>query len=127
MNGFLFNCTLQLDSKEKILKKRGLDDNGKVQQFIDSTVLQLNEPFIPFDLGTLFKSGKIHTKIGSGQVIYNTPYARRWYYMPARFEGGSGSGTATIGRGNYWFERMKAQYKDQILEGACKIAGADKG
>lgn len=127
MNGILFNCTLQLDSKEKILKKRGLDDNGKVQQFIDNTVLQLSEPLVPKDNNNLIESGINHTTTGSGKVIYNTPYARRWYYMPARFEGGSGSGTATIGRGNYWFERMKAQYKDQILERACKIAGAEKG
>lgn len=124
MSENMFNCTLQINSKEQILKDRGLNDNGSVQKFIDSTVLSLNEPFVPFDIGTLIKSGKLHTQIGSGKVIYNTPYARRWYYMPARFEGGSGSGTATIGRGNYWFERMKAQYKDQILEGAKKIAGA---
>ena len=25
-------------------------------------------------------------------------------------------------RGNYWFDRMKQQYKNQILEGAKKIA-----
>lgn len=120
----IFKYTLKINSKEQILKDRELNDNGGVQKFIDSEVLSLNEPFIPFDLGTLFKSGKVHTQIGSGKVIYNTPYARRWYYMPAKFDGGQGRGTATTGRGNYWFERMKAQYKDQILEGAKKIAGA---
>lgn len=124
MSENMFNCTLQINSKEQILKDRGLNDNGSVQRFIDSTVLSLSAPLVPFENNILIESAIYHTQIGSGKVIYNTPYARRWYYMPARFEGGSGSGTTTIGRGNYWFERMKAQYKDQILEGAKKIAGA---
>ena len=27
-------------------------------------------------------------------------------------------------RGAYWFERMKANHKDEILKGAAKVAGA---
>ena len=42
--------------------------------------------------------------------------ARRWYYMPAAFQ-------EAPERGNYWFDRMKAQYRDQILKGAQKVAG----
>lgn len=37
--------------------------------------------------------------------------------MPANFQG------APM-RGNYWFERMKQQYKKQILQGAKDIAKA---
>lgn len=43
--------------------------------------------------------------------------------MPANFNQGGGTGMGTTGRGNYWFERMKQQYKDQILEGALREAG----
>ena len=63
------------------------------------------------------KMGIKNTEIGSGEVKYNTPYARRWYYMPAHFQ-------EAPQRGNYWFERFKQQYKTQVLEGAKKIAGA---
>ena len=55
--------------------------------------------------------------MGSGEIVYNTPYARRWYYMPADFQ-------EAPERGNYWFDRMKQQYAQKILAGAARIAGA---
>lgn len=42
--------------------------------------------------------------------------------MPAKFNEGSGNGLQAVGRGNYWFERMKREYKDRILKGALNIA-----
>lgn len=104
---------------EKILKKRGLEEGGKVQQFIDTECLRLCAPKAPKDTNALIESGNINTKIGSGQLEYRTPYARRWYYMPADFQ-------EAPERGNYWFERMKQQHKEQILSGARKIAGGSK-
>lgn len=96
--------------------------NG-AQEFIDSECLRWCDPLVPKDTGILKQSGIMNTQIGSGELKYRTPYARRWYYMPAQFQEGSGRGMETIGRGNYWFERMKQQYKKQILAGAKKIAG----
>lgn len=93
-----------------------------MQKYIDSECLRLCDPLIPLDTGALIDSGNINTQIGSGEVKYRTPYARRWYYMPANFSGGSSSGMSAVGRGNYWFERMKQQHKKQILAGAQKIA-----
>ena len=98
-----------------ILRSRGLEDGGKVQQFIDTECLRLCAPKVPKDTGNLIESGNIHTKIGSGELIYRTPYARRWYYQEADFQ-------EAPERGNYWFERMKQQYKEQILAGAQKVA-----
>lgn len=88
-----------------------------VQQFIDSEVLRLCDDLVPKDTGILKQSGIMHTQIGSGIVKYRTPYARRWYYMPADFQ-------EAPQRGNYWFERMKQRGgKQQILKGAKKLAG----
>lgn len=92
--------------------------NG-VQAFIDSECLRLCDPLVPKDTGILKQSGIMHTKIGSGQLEYRTPYARRWYYMPANFQ-------EAPERGNYWFERMKQQYKEKIIAGAKKIAGGNQ-
>ena len=86
------------------------------QEFIDSECLRLCDQFVPKDTGILKQSGIMHTVIGSGELRYRTVYARRWYYMPAAFQ-------EAPQRGNYWFERMKQQYKDKILTGAKKIAG----
>ena len=104
----------------RILAQRGLNEGGRVQQYIDSKVLEYSDPYVPKDTGILKHSGIMHTQIGTGEVKYRTPYARRWYYMPARFAQGSSSGMNTIGRGNYWFERMKREHKQRILEGAIQ-------
>ena len=110
---------------EEILRNRGLEENGRVQKFIDTECLRRCDELVPKDTGILKQSGILCTQIGSGEVKYRTPYARRWYYMPAQFQEGSGSGMGTVGRGNYWFERMKQQYKEQILAGAKRIAGGN--
>ena len=112
-NFFIFR-TAEYDL-QKILRRRGLDEQGEVQKYIDSKVLEYCEPLVPKDQNELIESGKNETTIGSGQVRYRTLYARRWYYRPAEFQGAPQ-------RGNYWFERMKQQRKQQILEGAMKIA-----
>ena len=105
-----------LCDEKAVIKSRGLDDGGEVQKFIDSECLKLCEPKVPKDTGALIQSGIINTVIGSGEIKYSTPYARRWYYRDANFQ-------EAPERGTYWFERMKAQYKKQILDGAKKIAG----
>lgn len=105
-------------NEAQILSGRGLEQNGKVQSFIDSEALRLSEPYVPLDQGGIIDSGITHTIIGSGQVKYRTLYARKWYYMPANFQGAPR-------RGNYWFERMKNEGgKEKILAGAKKLAGA---
>lgn len=110
-NMFRLSCNI-----DAAIRARGLEDGGRVQQFIDTECLRLCAPKVPKDNNTLIESGNIHTKIGSGQLEYRTPYSRRWYYMPARFR-------EAPERGNYWFERMKQQYKEQILSGAKRLTG----
>lgn len=106
-----------IKTAEALLSARGLNKGGDVQKFIDSEVLRRCEPMVPLRDEFLIKSGIENTKIGTGVVKYQTPYARRWYYEPANF-------TGAPMRGNYWFERMKKNGgKDAILRGAAKIAG----
>lgn len=114
-----FNLKSVNCDEAKILAAHGLDKNGEVQCFIDSETLRYCEEYVPFDQGLLIQSGVINTVVGSGKVKYRTPYARRWYYMPAIFQ-------EAPRRGNYWFERAIHQEggKDKILDGARKLAGA---
>lgn len=114
MTDFFSLKTVDCDSNGAI-QKRGLEEGGRVQKFIDSECLRLSAPKVPKRDNILIESGNTHTKVGSGQLEYRTPYARRWYYRSANFN-------EAPERGNYWFERMKQQYKDQILKGASKIA-----
>ena len=54
-----------------------LNENGKVQQFIDNFILYHSEPYVPGK--HIHDSGVISTKIGSGQVIWNTNDANYLY------------------------------------------------
>ena len=114
-----FDGVLEMDDLAKMLAKRGLQENGAVQQYIDSEVLELCDPYVPRLNGALAGSGKTATVIGSGVVEYDMPYARRWHYEPAKFSGAPK-------RGNYWFDRMLNEGgRAKLLGGAAKIAGGE--
>ena len=107
----------------QMVAHRSLQSGGRVQKYIDSTVLRKSDPYVPFLSGMLKTSGISGTVVGSGTVVYNSTYARRQYYA----NGGNGKqGTSRGGlRGRYWFARMKADHLDEILQGAAKIAGGE--
>lgn len=107
---------------DTVLSNHGLDSGGRVQRYIDSEVLRLSEQFVPKDTGALIASGIANTKIGSGEVKYNTVYARRWYYRNMTDSGEPVHFNEAPQRGSYWFERMKQQYAKQILAGATREA-----
>lgn len=101
---------------QKIIDSHGLGKSGEIQRYIDSEVLRRCEPYVPRDTGELIRSGVRNTEVGSGKVVYNTPYARRWYYEPAKFQGAPK-------RGNYWFDRMCNEGgREAILRGCVAIA-----
>ena len=109
----------------KGFEKQKTSQFNKVQVYIDSEVLRLCDPYVPKDTGMLIKSGILGTVVCSGEVIYIAPYARNQYY--------NNKGTGKQGvtkkndhnykclRGPFWFERMKADHKKEIFEGAKKI------
>ena len=87
------------------------------RRFVDSEVLRLSSPYVPFQTGMLDKSGILGTDVGSGEVNYIAPYAAAQYYRT------SVSRPYDPQRGAKWFERMKIDHKDEILRGAKKISG----
>ena len=107
----------------------------RAQAAVDSAVLRYSAPYVPFETGTLNGSGVLGTKIGSGEVIWNAPYARFLYYGNVMVGVNSGSPWAKKGerkkvtereleyhgggkRGKLWFERMKVDHKQDILDEA---------
>ena len=116
----------------QFLKQRNLETGGLVQQYIDSACLRLMEPYIPFRTGALTRSGQTLSQIGSGIIQYapiapgsttNKSYAARLYYHPEFKFNRAFHAEA----GAYWFDRMVQAKKDEILKGACAIAGAKPG
>lgn len=52
----------------------------KVQPILDARVLADSNYYCPEDTSNLIKSGIFGTKIGSGHVIWDSPYAKSQYY-----------------------------------------------
>ena len=88
---------------------------SRAQKFVDSEVLRYNDPLTPKKTGNLINSGKLGTKIGSGEIKYLAPYAATQYYDTAETR------PYDANRGAKWFERMKTAHKKAILEGAKKV------
>lgn len=142
-----YDAHLDLDGLQDVLEARGLKPGGKVQKFIDSEVIRLCDPKVPFATGVLKHSAITASVIGQGMVVYATPYARYLYYgevygpnIPI-FEAGELAGfwsppgqkkhptgrrltyNGAPERGSFWFERMKAERGDDIIQGAAALAG----
>lgn len=108
---------VEIDPVQTILMKRGLNKGGRAQQFIDSESLKMCDPYIPKDTGMLIDSGTMNSQIGSGKIIWSTPYARRWYYKPAHFQDAPQ-------RGNYWFDRMLREGgRKKLVDGVAALVG----
>ena len=119
-----------------------------IQKVVDSEVIRYTTPYVPFQSGMLAKSAVLHTVIGSGEVVYATPYARYLYYgikyapsfpivkdgvlvgfysPPKKYPTNEPLQYSTAFNplaGAFWFERMKKDKGDAILRAAQKAAGA---
>lgn len=123
-----FHGEFRLDSSDKILKRIGLNEGGQIQKFIDSEVLRLCDPYIPFQTGTLRNQGILGTVVGSGIVEWTSVKARYLYYGKAME--GTPPKKATDRdliyngapmRGAHWFDRMKADRGQEIINGVQKM------
>ena len=136
-------------SADEIRHKLGVDTGGYVQKAVDAAVIRECFPYLPFDEGVLAGSANTATEIGSGEVIYDTPYARYQYYgevygpnfpitengvivgyysPPEKFPTGEKLEYSTEKNpmaGSHWFERAMADHKDDVLKEAQDAA--DRG
>ena len=121
------NIKVDFIPTQAMMKKRGLDPAGKVQMYLDSEVLRMSDPYVPFLTGNLKRSGQLGTVIGSGLVQYNAIYAHEQYYHNAgRGKQGltkKNSHNVHCIRGKLWFERMKADHLQDLIEKVAEKAG----
>lgn len=135
-----------LVSIEELRNKMGVDTGGHVQKAVDAAVIRECFPYLPFDEGVLAGSANTATKIGSGEVVYDTPYARYLYYgevygpnfpitengeivgyysPPEKFPTGEKLEYSTEKHplaGSHWFERAMTDHKDDVLKEAQDAA-----
>lgn len=115
-----------LDDLGTMLRKRGLEPNGRVQKLLTSEVARHSDPYVPMQQGIL-KNTRI---IEDDGIIYNTPYARYQYYgkvmvgrAPKKLTERNLAYHGAPKRGAFWDLRMWADKKEIILDGLAKEAG----
>ena len=70
---YAYVCTFNL---QDCIKTLGLEERGRVQQYICEEIINLSEPYTPFAQGDLIQSA--HIEDGT-DVVWSTPYARYQY------------------------------------------------
>lgn len=98
-------CVSRFDPKFQLAQKR-----------LDSEVVRCSSPYIPMRSGQLMRSGENGTKLGSGEVVWNTPYARYQYYgMNFHFSTDKHPQACA-----QWFEKAKAVHKSEWVDAVNK-------
>ena len=79
----MFSISARLEARldpNDLLNEYGLEKGGRVQRFIDQKVIDGCRDYVPASPNQVLKnSAQSSTEIGSGQVIWNTPYAHYQY------------------------------------------------
>lgn len=129
---------LVLPSVHEIIKNCGLDEGGRVQEYIDEFILYRSEPYLPGK--HIHDSGVISTNIGDGLVIWDSPDARFLFEGKLMVDPETLSPYARRGvqkildpqnrdleyhgggfRGKDWVNRMLEDEQDDLLKGIQNI------
>lgn len=91
----------------------------KAQYALAQEAAKLIDSYVPFDTGTLKNSVNQASNFKEGLLVYNTPYARRQYYL---HEQGTCLHGETGLRGSYWGQRALADIGEHLaLYGARAV------
>ena len=131
--------------EQQLLEQFGLNKGGRIQHVINEAVIRECRPYVPASPNRVLENS-VQSDVDNGQVIWNTPYAHYQYMgivygpnIPIIQDGILMSWFSPPGRpkyptdreltydtrqnqmaGSYWFERMKADHLNDILEEAQK-------
>lgn len=87
----------------------------KAQYALAQEAAKLIDSYVPFDTGTLKNSVNQASNFKEGLLVYNTPYARRQYYLHERGTDLHGAkGETERHRGSYWGQNAIADHKDEL-------------
>ena len=101
--GITFKATANFNSAAAKRKFSGAIHKAQIK--LDAQVLTDSNYYCPLKTGTLQKSGIINTVLGSGLVVWKTPYARRQYYG-VNFDHSKSANPNACAK---WFEAAKAR------------------
>ena len=101
----MLSVTVEFKVKDVIQQKQFLIDGA--QAALDLQIIKDSNYFCPQDEGTLQASAVTASKVGEGELEWNTPYARAQYYgLPNKSLDRNPNARLK------WFEEAKAQFSD---------------
>lgn len=109
----MINMKIDLSGIKPNLKKH----QEKMQVVLDEQVLKDSNNFIPKDSGNLEESGILATDPGKGEVVWDTPYAKRLYWHP-EYDFSKDSNPNARGA---WFESAKSMYLKDWIKALEKV------
>lgn len=136
---------VEMKSMQEILQNHGLQDGGPVQKLVDSECMRYMSDYMPHrQAGELEHMMVLSTVIGSGEIDTPGPYAHYLYEGILYVSPTTGSAWAKKNeikvptgkeltyagapmRGKKWFERMKADHKEDILRAAQAMSNRGDG
>lgn len=71
-----FNITVKMNQASQIIKDHGLDENGRVTEFLRDTVYRLYEPYVPRNIGNLYRQVTFPNKHSIKHIV---PYGHYHY------------------------------------------------
>lgn len=109
-----FNASFQWNDRNRIPQ-----NIVRAQKYLDGQVLKDTDKYVPMRTGILAKSGILGTRIGSGEIEYTAPYAKKLYYgVNIRFSKSRHPLACAK-----WFEASKAVNKRSWLMEVRRISG----
>lgn len=100
------------------IEDRLVGNVDKAQHVLDFQVLSDTTPYVPRDTGSLARSGVNATEPGSGEVVWDAPYAAAQYYgLPNK---AADVHPLAVMR---WFEASKAANLAKWLRVAKRLGG----
>lgn len=136
----MFKAGLDIKSADFLLRSRGLQPGGPVQKLIDTETMRYMGPYMPRrQAGELEYMMVIATVIGSGRIDIPGPYANYLHKGILYVSPTTGSAWAKKNeikvptskeltyagapmRGKKFFDRMKADHKEDIRQAAQAMA-----
>ena len=88
----------------------------KAQYALAQEAAKRIDSYVPFDTGTMKNSVNLASKYDEGLLVYNTPYARKQYYL---HEQGTDLRGDTGLRGSYWGQRALADIGEHLCPLWC--------
>jgi hypothetical protein len=113
------NTTTTISFNAAAVTARLATSATRAQRYLDNEVLKDCTPYVPRITGALEQSGIDGTVIGSGLIVYNSPYARSQYYGEFTHSTQSHSQAS-----REWFEVAKAAHGAAWIAGVKTLGGA---